>query len=257
MEGLDVEFSVAGEGGVLAESLRCLKGLRLLRQEPFECAVSYMFAQGLSVSVISQAVAKFCRAFGRELEDGHHAFPEPSDLVHVPVDGLRPYVNNYRARGERIQGLAALVDSGSLRLDALAAAPFGEARAALMALDGIGPKIADCILLFSLDHLSAFPVDRWVLRALGRHYPTVRRRLGGRKGDRREAPTARQYAHLVAFARRKFGERCGLASEYLFLFLRMMEERTLRERLEPFTAGLDVSWINGRGTARRALRKVS
>jgi len=234
MDDLSGEWRVT-RGDLLDRSLQSLSGLRLLRQEPFECTVSYMFAQGLSVTVISQAVEKLCRAFGDSLPPPpgvsgtpFHDFPDAKTLASLSPVRLKPFVNNYQARGERILRLASAVDSGALDLGRLVSAPLGEAREALMALDGIGPKIADCILLFSIDQPSAFPLDRWVLRALALH-GSFRRPLQGFRGT---LPLKR-YLALAGAARERFGPRCGLAGEYLFLYLRIQEDRILRRRLFP------------------------
>ena len=234
MEGLGKEWG-ASRGDLLDRSFKALPGLRLLRQEPFECTVSYMFAQGLSVSVISQAVEKLCRAFGRPLPpppgvqgEPFHDFPDPKVLASLDAARLKPFVNNYQARGERILRVAAAVDSGALRLERLASAPLLEAREALMVLDGIGPKIADCILLFSMEQSSAFPLDRWVIRALGLH-GSFRKPLQGFKG----VLPLKRYLALAEAAHGRFGPRCGLAGEYMFLYLRVQEDPSLRRRLFP------------------------
>jgi N-glycosylase/DNA lyase len=216
---------------MLEQSLKTLEGLRLLRQEPWECTISYMFAQGLSVKVIRQALRKFCVQYGDAVEGapGVHAFPEPEQLVGLSAQSLKPFTNNYHARADRIIRAARVVKTAVISLDHLKSIHCDEARSALMGLDGIGPKIADCILLFSLGHESAFPVDRWVLRAMKRHFRSVKL-LGG--GD--EAPTPSQYPKIVDKARRHLGPRCGLASEYLFLFLRLLEDQKLRQELGPY-----------------------
>jgi N-glycosylase/DNA lyase len=215
----------------LGEPLRVLKGLRLLRQEPWECAVSYMFAQGLSVKVIRHVISKFCSKAGSPLDDGvgGQAFPEASQLVPFTPEVLRPFTNNYLDRADRIIRLARAVEAKVISLDHLRGLPCDEARDALMALDGIGPKIADCILLFSLDQYSAFPVDRWVLRAMKRHFRSVRFLGAGE-----EAPTRTQYLKIVRRARKELGPRCGVASEYFFLYLRLLEDEGLRRELSPF-----------------------
>jgi N-glycosylase/DNA lyase len=194
-----------------------------------------MFAQGLSVAVISNAVEKLCAAFGRSLPApagcsnlSFHDFPDSLTLATLDAGRLRPYVNNYFARGERILHLAAAVDSGALVLDRLRFVPLAEAREALMALDGIGPKIADCILLFSLSQPSAFPLDRWVLRALAQH-SDFRQTLRGVK----DTLDQKRYLVLAKAAAERFGPRCGLAGEYLFLHLRLQEDLALRKRLFP------------------------
>ncbi len=209
---------------ILEAPIRWLRGLRLIRQEPWECAVSYLFAQSLSVRVIQKALDRFCVKFGQKIEGApsHYAFPEPGLISGLNAVQLRPYANNNRARGQRIIKLARSLEAGVLSLPYLREIPCDEARQALMALEGIGPKIADCILLFSLDHVSAFPLDRWVLRAMKSHFPSVR--FLGKLGTN---PTPSQYPALVKRARKAFGLHCGLASEYLFLYLRLLDDPSL------------------------------
>ena len=230
-DDLDGWYASSQNHPVLSIPLGVFRGLRLLRQEPWECTVSYMFAQGLSVKVIRHALGKFCARYGKSLEGtaGLHAFPEAGEIARLSPDHLRPFTNNYRARADRIIRLARAVEARVILLEHLKGIPCDEAREALMALDGIGPKIADCILLFSMDHGSAFPVDRWVLRAMKRHFRSVKL-LGGSD----EAPTLARYLKVVHKARAAFGDRCGLASEYLFLYLRLLEDRKLKEELSPF-----------------------
>ena len=98
---------------VLGGPWRELAGLRLMRQEPWECAVSYMFAQGLSVAVIQRAIERFCERFGEPLP-GHPSqrdFPEPKALAGLTPDDLRPFTNNYRARAQRIILMARVVEA--------------------------------------------------------------------------------------------------------------------------------------------------
>jgi len=216
---------------VLGKPLSVLKGLRLIRQEPWECTVSYMFAQGLSVKVIRHAIGKFCAKFGKPIEGapGYFTFPEPDTISMLSPDELRAFTNNYRARADRIIRAARVVEAQVLTLEHFKNIPCDDAREALMALDGIGPKIADCILLFSMDHYSAFPVDRWVLRAMKQYYRSVKLLGAGS-----EAPTRTQYVKIVQKARKFLGSRCGVASEYLFLFLRLLDDAKLREELQPY-----------------------
>jgi 3-methyladenine DNA glycosylase/8-oxoguanine DNA glycosylase len=198
-----------------------------------------MFAQGLSVKVIRHALRKFCVEFGDTSEGapGFYAFPEASRLKSLTPDFLRPFTNNYQARADRIIRLARVVEAEVISLEHLKGLSCDEGREALMVLDGIGPKIADCILLFSLDHASAFPVDRWVLRAMKRHFRSVQVLGAGM-----EAPTPVQYRKIVQKARIHFGERCGIASEYLFLFLRILEDEKLRAALAPYCQSLESTW---------------
>ncbi len=221
---------------VMQFPLKVFKGLRLVRQESWECTISYMFAQGLSVKVIRRALKNFCTRYGKPIEsiEGVHAFPDSRDIAILSPDSLRPFTNNYRARADRIIRVARAVEAQVVSLDHLKSIPCDDAREAMMSLDGIGPKIADCILLFSMGHLTAFPVDRWVLRAMKRHFRTIKLLGGGE-----EAPTKAQYVKIVQKARTVFGDHCGVASEYLFLFLRMLEDLKLRKELSPYCLTLD------------------
>jgi N-glycosylase/DNA lyase len=242
---------------VLEQPLKVLRGLRLMRQEPWECSISYMFAQGLSVKVIQQALKKFCAEYGDPVGGfpGYYAFPEPGRLKDLTPEFLRPFTNNYRARADRIIRMARVVDAQVISLDHLKNIPCDDAREALVALDGIGPKIADCILLFSMDQETAFPVDRWVLRAMKRHFRTVRALGAGP-----EAPTPVQYRKIVGKARTYFGSRCGLASEYLFLYLRALEDGKLRESLAPHGQPLGNFWDPDpavKNVGKAALRKLT
>jgi N-glycosylase/DNA lyase len=214
---------------ILEAPIRWLRGLRLIRQEPWECAVSYLFAQSLSVRVIQKALDRFCVKFGEEIEGApnHYAFPEPGLISGLDAVQLRPYANNNRARAQRIIKLARSLEAGVLSLLYLKEIPCDDARQALTALEGIGPKIADCILLFSLDHGSAFPLDRWVLRAMKSYFPSVR--FLSSVGTN---PTPSQYPALVQRARKAFGPWCGLASEYLFLYLRLLDDPKLGAELQ-------------------------
>jgi len=211
-----------GSKPIILKALSSLEGMRLIRQEPFECAVSYLYAQGLSVKAIQSAIAKLCVRYGQPIPglpaDApmplRHAFPSSRTLAGLKPTALRPFANNNMPRARHIVHLAREVEGGKIDWGRLKGLSCDEARTELKEREGIGPKIADCILLFSLDHLSAFPLDRWVYRAMRDHY-------GFKSGGAvREAPTPSQYPEMTAFARQEFGSRCGVASEYLFLYLR-------------------------------------
>ena len=235
-DGLEAWAKSLEKDPVMGHPLRLLRGLRLARQDPWECTISYMFAQGLSVKIIRQALRKFCEKYGRSIPGapGFYSFPLARDLSVLSPDALRPYTNNYRARADRVIRAARAVEARVISLEHLKGISCDEARESLMGLDGIGPKIADCILLFSLDHATAFPVDRWVLRAMKRNFKSVKLMGAGE-----EAPQPSQYLKIVQKARVAFGQRCGLASEYLFLFLRLKEDETLRRELAPFCPSFD------------------
>lgn len=214
----------------LRRAWKGLAGLRLLRQEPWECAASFLFAQGLSVKVIRFAVEKLCRYWGAPIQEapGFFDFPAPEVLAHADWKALRHCTNNYGARARRLIALAREVVSGDLDFTVLRKKPLSESRALLQGRPGFGRKITDCVLLFSLDQLEAFPVDRWVFRALCKGFPAFH----GRRD--RVHPTPRDMVAAEAFASGLFPVAKGLAGHYLFLDRRLREDAVLRRELAPF-----------------------
>src|SRR5690606_9802981 len=114
-----------------------------------------------------------------------HTFPSPRAVAAAGEARLRALGLGFRAKN--LAGTARMVAAGDVQLDALAALPYLAARQELLRLPGVGPKIADCVLAFSLDHGEAFPVDRWVLRALEQRYFN-----GARMNEEKAAAWARE-----------------------------------------------------------------
>ena len=193
----------------VARMVETYPGLRLLRVDPWECMVSFICSANSNLARIHANVESIAGAYGRRLEvDGHvrQTLPTPSELAEVGEQPLRDLGLGFRA--PYVAAAARAVADGRLDLESLRAMPYAEAQGRLMELPGIGPKIADCILLHSLDQLEAFPVDVWVRRALREWY------FDGRKGlpDR----------EMAAWARDHFGPWAGYAELYLFHGRRLM-----------------------------------
>ncbi len=175
-------------------------GLRLLRQEPWETLISFVISQVSNVPRISRTVESLAMHYGDHLGDGmSNSFPLPEQLALADENALRLLGLGYRA--PHIVHISNAVNDGQLFLEPLRYMPFPEARARLMELPGVGPKVADCTLLFSLDHLEAFPVDRWVIRAVEEWFDV-------RSGMSQEA--------IGEWARQRFGRHAGYAGQYLF-----------------------------------------
>ncbi len=175
-------------------------GLRLLRQDPWETLVSFVISQVSNVPRISKTVESLAMHYGDHLGDGTSAsFPKPEQLAQADENALRFLGLGYRA--PHIVHISNAVNDGQLFLEPLRFVSYEEARAQLVELPGVGPKVADCALLFSLDHLEAFPVDRWVIRAVEEWYDV-------RSGMSQEA--------MAQWARSRFGSYAGYAGQYLF-----------------------------------------
>ena len=196
---------------VMAKAIRFGWGLRLLRQDPWETLVTFLISQNNGIPRIRRIVDTLCACFGEPiiLEDGiHHAFPTPEALVGLDSCDLDVCRAGYRSA--YVLRTAIQVTEHRLDLCGLAGIPYGDARNQLLALHGVGVKVADCALLFSGLHRSAFPVDRWVLRVMAALYPG----------------SGKNTEELQAFAARKWGPLAGLAQEYLFYYAR---ENQIRE----------------------------
>ena len=185
-------------------SVAACRGLRLLRQEPWETLVSFICSSTKQIVQIQQIIALLCERFG-EAVPGGRAFPTAARLADATESELRGCKMGFRA--PFVLAAAKAVASGELDLAHLHALPTTEARAALMGLHGVGRKIADCVLLFAYGKQDAFPVDVWVRRALTELYFPRRR------------PSAKR---LERFANTHFGPNAGYAQQYLFHYVRTL-----------------------------------
>ncbi len=169
------------------------RGLRLLRQDPWECLASFILSSTKQIVQIRQCVSMLSHCFGDPVAGppdsrvGLHAFPTASRLAQATESDLRACKLGFRAR--YLSVAAQRVSSGELDLAALSPAHGHTAREALVRLPGVGPKIANCVLLFAYGRQDAFPVDVWVQRALRELY-FPGRRPSPRRLDRLSARTS-------------------------------------------------------------------
>jgi len=189
------------------------RGLRLLRQEPWECLISFILSSTKQIPHIKQIVEQLCLQLGDCAitpagQPKAHCFPTASRIAALQEAELRAMRMGFRA--PYILAAAEAIASGRLNLNDLKHVSLAEARATLMVLPGVGRKIADCVLLFSLGFTEAFPVDVWVMRALqSAWFP----------GKAMKLPA------LVAFSESHFGRYGGYAQQYLFHHARTASSR--------------------------------
>lgn len=139
------------------------RGIRILNQEPWETLCSFIISQNNNIKRIKGIIAKLCEGFGEKI-DGGYAFPTAQRLAELSVEELAGIRAGFRAK--YIIDAAKKVAAGEVNLSTLKNLPEDEARAELMKIKGVGPKVADCALLFSHKHISAFPKDVWIKRAM-------------------------------------------------------------------------------------------
>jgi N-glycosylase/DNA lyase len=189
--------------------IRKNRGLRLVRQPPWECTISYICSTNSNIPTIRRRIASIADRCGRTVEfegNTYQAFPDPSSISRAGHDGLTECRLGYRQ--PYVHGTSGLVTDEKAWERRIRRLPYEEARRELMKLHGVGPKAADCILLFAFQKYEAFPVDVWIRRIMQEHYlPELSR----------DAPlTTREYDTIRWFAREHFGEYCGWAQEYLY-----------------------------------------
>lgn len=190
-------------------------GLRLIRQDPHQCLFSFVCATNTNIPMIRRMLYNMTRKFGRLTKVdgmGFFTFPSAADINRATVDELRGCGLGYRTKA--IKAVADAITGGRLDFDSLKKASYYESRKELLQVYGIGNKIADCALLFSLEKLDAFPIDVWIARALASHYSWLHKS----KFSDKIAP--HQYEQLSEIARKYFGKYAGYAQQYLYYYMR-------------------------------------
>lgn len=171
-------------------------GIRILKQEPWEALCSFIISQCNNIKRIKGIVERLCSLWGeaREFEgEMYFSFPGADRLASLMPEDLAPLRCGYRAA--YILDAARAVNSGALVLDELVGCDYERARKALLALNGVGDKVANCVLLFGLGHMEGFPIDVWIKRALKEHFPPD-------------------------FDPKSLGDYAGLAQQYIFYYAR-------------------------------------
>ena len=205
---LDAVLATFPDDTPMRAAVTACHGLRLLRQDPWECLASFILSSTKQIVQIQQIVALLCQRFGREItvppgEPPAFSFPSPETIARATETDLRACKMGFRA--PYLLATARQIAGGKFELNRPRTLPLPEAREELMKLPGIGGKIADCVLLFAYGHATAFPVDVWVMKAMKQLY-----------FPRHQVPPAR----LRRFIAAHFGPNAGCAQQYLFHYIR-------------------------------------
>lgn len=187
-------------------------GLRILRQEPWECLASFILSSCNNIARLTGMLNRLARRYGAPVAlNGFSGwtFPAPDRLARAPERRLRALGLGFRA--PYLRAAARCWCDGAVAVDRLRQGAYEQTKAALREIEGVGDKVADCVALFAFEQMEAFPLDVWMLRVLQQQYR--RRRLSPRR--------------LHAFARRHFGRYAGYAQQYLY-----HDARTLAARNE-------------------------
>lgn len=236
--GEDLEKILASvmKDSYITSAVQTFYGLRIMRQDVWECLLSFVIATNSNIPRIKGMISNICQRYGEKVAfDGQEffLFPSPDALSRATPTDLEACGLGYRAR--YVKNISELVDSGYIDLEELRLHDYARAKELLTeevlgkkTLMGIGPKVADCVLLFSCDKNSAFPIDVWMARVLATEYPTLFR---GEVGSKLASKVAGQtslseatYEQVSSIAREYFGEYAGYAQQYLFHHARTKED---------------------------------
>ena len=185
----------------LANCIDCTPGIRVLRQPFFEALITFLISQNNNIPRIRGIVDRLCRGLGQPLDDGGNFYAFPSARRLAPLTEADLAFLRAGWRSSYILDAARRVASGALTQPQLQALPLAEARARLMEIKGVGPKVADCTLLYGLGRWEAYPIDVWVRRA-------DQTLFTGRVKD------------PAAYLNRKTGGHAGIAQQYIFAWAR-------------------------------------
>lgn len=170
-------------------------GIRIIRQPKWEALCSFILSQNNNIKRISGIIERLCECFGESVGNGRYSFPSAEVLATLTAEDLAPVRSGFRAK--YVIDAAKKVVSKEVDLDKIDALDTDSAREELMKITGVGPKVADCTLLFGFHKLDAFPKDVWIKKVLQQYYPEG----------------------FPEFAK-KYG---GIAQQYLFHYIRTAE----------------------------------
>lgn len=168
-------------------------GIRILKQDPWEALCSFIISQNNNIPRIKSIIERMCCCFGNELEPGFFSFPSYDIISKLSKDDLVPLKCGFR--DNYIIDAAKKVSAGEINFEKIKKLPLDEARKELMKIKGVGPKVAECTLLYGLHRLDAFPIDVWMKRAINTFFP----------------------GKPISY----FGEYAGIAQQYIFHYSRM------------------------------------
>jgi N-glycosylase/DNA lyase len=201
----EIKERLSENDDILKEAIGHGEGIRILNQEPFEIVVSFIISANNRIPMIKKAVENISRNYGSRIEfEGkeYYSFPTPEMLLNASVEELERCGCGFRA--PYIVETTKEIASGGIDLYKIKGLDTDDAHKELMKLKGIGPKVADCILLFSMGKHDAFPVDVWVKRVMQYFYL---------------APDV-SLKKIRDYGRDKFGSLAGFAQQYLFYYAR-------------------------------------
>lgn len=205
----DIKKKISENDEILQKAVEYAPGIRILNQDRFECLISFIISQNNRIPMIKKVISNISKKYGRYIGsvDGeeYYAFPNPEELIKADEAGLMECKTGFRAK--YIIDAVQKVIHGEINLNA-DDMDTETLRKMLMTIKGVGPKVADCTMMFSFGRCETFPTDVWVKRIMSELY------FNGREASVKE---------IHQKAEKCFGDYAGYAQQYLFNYARQFK----------------------------------
>lgn len=206
---------------MISQLFKKYSGLWLMRQDPFQCMISFACSSNTNIPMIRRMLKNLCRKFGikREIDQKKFfTFPTTKSLAKASINELCSCGIGYRAK--TIKSLTEKIIIGTLNIEELSRCKYDEAKEKLLGIYGIGNKLADCILLFSLEKTEAFPIDVWIARSIYSYYRALLNQESFKLDIKSTKLSPNKYNLLSKIMRQHFGKYAGYAQQYLYYHMR-------------------------------------
>ena len=192
------------------KSVKQYEGLRIFKQDPFQCMISFIISSNSNIQKIKNSLEKISKKFGKKVKIQNKEFflfPKPEKLANASIEEIKTCGVGYRA--PFIKQASKMIILKKINFEYLEKCNYEEAKKNICLIPGIGNKVADCILLFSLNKLEAFPLDTWMIKILEKYY-------SNQFNIETKTITKKQYQILHEKIVNYFGPYCGYAQQFLF-----------------------------------------
>ena len=195
---------------IVKKAVKEYEGLRIFKQDPFQCMISFIISSNSNIQKIKSSLEKITKKFGTKVKIGDKefiTFPKPENIANASINEIKACGVGYRA--PFIKEAAKMIVLKKIDFEYLKKCDYHEAKKNMCQVPGVGNKVADCIMLFSLNKLEAFPLDTWMIKILEKYYSKEFK-------IETKTITQKQYELLHEKIVNYFGPYCGYAQQFLF-----------------------------------------
>ena len=194
----------------IKKAVKEYEGLRIFNQDPFQCMISFIISSNSNIQKIKNSLEKISKKFGTKViiqNKEFFLFPKPENIAKASINEIKVCGVGYRA--PFIKEAAKMVTLKKVNFEYLKNSDYNETKRNLRLIPGVGNKVADCIMLFSLNKLDAFPLDTWMIKILEKYYSNEFQ-------IKTKTITEKKYEILHKKIVDYFGPYCGYAQQFLF-----------------------------------------